>query len=114
MADIRMNVKCSLELKKAFEVFCNNLSKDPSEVLRLFVNKVVDRNDIPAIFDIADYRTFAGRDGDCLVRVFFRVELEEKQQFQEVCLRYNIPMSRIIKMFMMRCLKEGAIPSALN
>lgn len=113
MADYRMNVKCSTELKKAFGVFCEGIGKDPSEVLRLFVEKVAEKNDIPTIFSISDYRNFAGRDGDCLVRLFFRVETETKELYQEVCSRYNIPMSRLIKMFIMRCLKENKIPTAL-
>lgn len=113
MADIRMNVRCSEELKEAFGVFCEAQKKDPSEVLRLFVDKTAEIDGIPAIFTMQDFRRSAGRDGDCVVRLFFRVTEDARDKFQAVCKRYNVSMSRMVKMFVMRCLEEGNIPSGM-
>ena len=110
MASYFIGVRVERELKENFENFCEKCGLTASGAVNIMVKKAIETKSIPFEVSICEpigvYQ--GGMEQD--MRFSVRIEKEYREAFKAVCDAIGIPMSRIIKLYMLRCLSMGKIP----
>ena len=107
-----VNVRLDENLKRNFEAFCDDCEMTVSGAVNLLVRNTIKRRKIP--FQVRTKATEAkgihegGEKQN--VRISVRIDKENREEFKIVCEEIGIPVSRIIKVFMMYCVKNGKLP----
>ena len=110
MASFFVGVRVDRELKESFGVFCKKCGLTVSGAVNIMVKKAIDTKTIP--FEVSVCEPIGAYQGGEVqdMRISVRIEEEYKEAFMAVCDTIGISMSRIIKMYMLRCLSNGKIP----
>lgn len=108
-----VTVRLSEELKRDFESFCSNSGMTVGGVVNLLISRTIRKQAMP--FRIAETEDLEVRGryqgGEKQAeRINVRVDKEVREQFAAVCQKIGIRQSRLIKVFMVYCVKKGKIP----
>ena len=113
-----ISIRLSDSLKQEFEFFCKACEITVSNAIILFINKTIEEMSLPFDISVGASLPEAGgayRGGELQnARISVRVDKETRDAFQEVSDKIGIPASRIIKVFMIQCVKDGRMPFALR
>lgn len=102
-----LSIRIEPQLKDDFYTFCKKSGISVSAAINQLAVKSVEKAAIPFVIKVVDYDI--KREGN-LKRISIRMKLELRQGFSEVCSKNGIPMSTVIKMFMMQCVEKGMFP----
>ena len=110
MESLFVGVRVEVELKESFDIFCERCGMTVSGAVNLMVKKAIDTQTIP--FEISVCEPIGAYQGGAVQekRINVRIEDEYREAFKAVCDSVGISMSRIIKLYMLRCLSMGKIP----
>lgn len=106
-----MVIRIDKELKEGFEIFCREIGITVSGAVNLLVRNTIKQQKIP--FKITSSNTvktaYEGGNNQTL-RTSIRFDENLKMEFRKICSEIGLPMSCIIKMFMLNCVKTGKLP----
>ncbi len=106
-----MSIRLDKTVKNEFYTFCQNCGMTVSFAVNLLVNKTVEEGKIP--FEIATVNepmgAYEGGEPQML-RASIRIDKEQREKFQQVCNGVGVPMSRLVKMYMLNCIRSQKIP----
>lgn len=110
MASYFIGVRVERELKENFEIFCEKCGMTVSGAINIMVKKAIETKSIP--FEVAICEPMGVYQGGVEQDMRFSVRIEKRHRdaFRDVCNSIGIPMARIIKLYMLRCLSCGKIP----
>lgn len=105
-------VRLDEQLKKDFEAFCSECEMTVGGAVNLLVRQTIKKQGIP--FQVRTKATevkgiHQGGEKQS-ERISIRIDKESRLEFKAVCKAIGIPMGRIIKMFMLHCIKTGHLP----
>jgi len=102
-----LSVRIDPKLKKDFYDFCKKSGLSVSAAVNQLAVKSVEKGSIPFTVRAVDYEV--KRNGDTN-RTSIRMRAELRQGFSDVCNKTGIPMSTVVKMFMLQCVANGKFP----
>lgn len=102
-----LSVRIEPMLKKDFYEFCNKCGISASAAVNQLALKTIERGSIPFTIHVIDYDI--KKNGDTK-RISIRMKTELRKGFSEVCTKIGIPMSTVVKIFMLQCIDEGKFP----
>lgn len=109
-----ITIRCEEGLKKSFETFCADCGMTVSGAVGLLVRNAIKEQRIPfAVDSSASLRVGGFYEGGSKQSVAFnvRVDKEIREEFKMVCEKViGMSMSRLIKVFMLHCVKNGKLP----
>lgn len=105
-----LTIRIDSELKKDFTEFCENAGISVSAAVNLLASASIEHGKIPFEVKIVSYANKKKKGNDDIVRIMVRLEDSLKSKFSDICSGLGIPMSTVIKMFMLQCVEDGKFP----
>lgn len=102
-----LSLKIEAQLKDDFYNFCKRSGISASAAVNQLAVKSFETDSIPFVIKALNYDL--KRDGNSK-RISVRMKPELRQGFSEICTKKGIPMSTVIKIFMMQCIELGRFP----
>ena len=102
-----LSVRIDPKLKSDFYNFCKKSGLSVSSAVNQLAVKSVEKGSIPFTVRVVDYDM--KRNGDTN-RTSIRMRADLRQGFADVCNKTGIPMSTVVKMFMLQCVADGKFP----
>ena len=102
-----ISIRIEPQLKTDFYNFCRKSGISVSAAINQLAVKSLEKSSIPFVVKVVDYDL--NRVGN-FQRITVRMKLELRKGFSELCSKNGIPMSMVIKMFMMQCIEKGMFP----
>lgn len=110
-----LSVRVNGGLKADFWSFCEGVGMSASAAISLLAKRCVSEGRIP--FEVVSpenallLKARKGDNGFSDVRTSFRMSIELREQFSNVCTStLGIPMSTVVKAFMVQCVDRGSFP----
>lgn len=105
-------VRLDEKLKKDFDAFCVDCEMTVGGAINLLVKNTIKQKRIPfqVKAKVTEVNSIHEGGEKQNMRISVRIDKENREEFQAVCKEIGIPMSRIIKVFMMYCVKNGKFP----
>lgn len=100
-------IRIDRKLKDDFAEFCSKSGISMSAAVNQLVVASKKEGAIPFTVRVVEYETNMPKE---LTRASIRVKPSLRQDFMGICDRIGIPMSTVVKMFMMQCLELGRFP----
>lgn len=102
-----LSVRIDPKLKADFYNFCEKSGISVSAAVNQLAVKSVEKGSIPFVVHVVDYDLKKNGETN---RTSIRMRAELRQGFAEVCNKTGIPMSTVVKMFMLQCIDKGRFP----
>lgn len=109
--DYLLNIRCPKELRENFALFCDSCGLTMSEAVNMLVQEAIAVDGVPFRIGVTDMSGIKEMSGNGFEDRFnVRINKENREAFTAVCKGVGLPMAKVVKMFMIRCLHEGKIP----
>ena len=95
------------DLKEKFYEFCEKSGISVSAAINQLAIKSMENGSIPFTIHVIDYDI---KKSGKTCRISIRMRTELRQGFSEVCSKTGIPMSTVVKIFMLQCIAKGKFP----
>ncbi len=109
-----ITIRCEEGLKKSFEKFCADCGMTVSGAVTMLVRNAIKEQRIPfAVDSSAPFSVCGFYDGGSKQSVAYNVRVDKKirDEYKTVCEEeIGMGMSRLIKIFMLHCVKNGKLP----
>ena len=106
-----LSIRLNKNVKDEFETFCDSCGMTVSGAINLLVKKTIEERKIPFQISTMNEPIGAYEGGEPqTLRTSVRIDKRQREQFAEVCQSVGVPMSRLVKMFMLNCLNTGKVP----
>lgn len=107
--NIYLNLRISDTLKADFDEFCIKAGIKKSVAIKMFITKCISLNKIPdfILTDITDNGFNGEVKKSCMS---FRLSEESRNDFQVICDNIGVPMSVVVKLYMLKCLSTNSLP----
>lgn len=104
-----LTIRVDDQLKKDFTAFCDNAGISVAAAINLLASTSIKSQKIPFEIKMVSYdrKNKGSKDN---VRILIRIEDKLKSGFAQICKELGIPMSTVIKMYMLQCIEQGKIP----
>lgn len=102
-----LSVRVDPKLKADFYKFCEKSGLSVSAAINQLAVKSVEKGSIPFVVHVVDYELKKKAETN---RTSIRMRSELRRGFAEVCDKTGIPMSTVVKMFMLQCIDKGRFP----
>jgi len=102
-----LSVRIEPMLKKDFYEFCNKSGISVSAAVNQLALKSIEKGSIPFTIHVIDYDL--KKSGETH-RISIRMKTELRKGFSEVCAKTGIPMSTVVKIFMLQCIDKKRFP----
>lgn len=102
-----LSVRIDSKLKSDFYNFCQNSGISVSAAVNMLARKCIDIGSLPFIVNVVDYDT---KQGGVSLRISIRMKKEIRDGFSTICDRIGVPMSTVVKMFMLQCVDKDCFP----
>lgn len=99
-----LSVRIDPKLKADFYDFCARSGLSVSAAVNQLALKSVEKGSIPFVVHVVDYDVKKKGETN---RTSIRMRSELRRGFAEVCDKTGIPMSTVVKMFMLQCIDKG-------
>lgn len=104
-----LTIRIDSQLKKDFTTFCDNAGISVSVAVNLLALTSVKEQKIPFEIKMVNYDRKSKGNKET-VRILIRIEDKVKDNFSKICNKLGIPMSMVIRMYMLQCVEEEKIP----
>lgn len=106
-----MSLRMDEALKKDFEVFCGSIGLTVSGAVVLLANETIKQGKIPFnVLAFDEIRGVVNGHDRQSKRMSVRIGDNVKKDFSEICDQIGIPMSTIVRMFMIHCVNKKTLP----
>ena len=102
-----LSVRIEPMLKNDFYEFCSKSGISVSAAVNQLALKSIEKGSIPFTVHVIDYDL--KKSGETH-RISIRMKTELRNGFSDVCTRTGIPMSTVVKIFMLQCVDKGRFP----
>lgn len=104
-----LSIRIEPDLKEKFYEFCEKSGISVSAAINQLAIKSMENGSIPFTIHVIDYDIDIKKSGKTC-RISIRMRTELRQGFSEVCSKTGIPMSTVVKIFMLQCIAKGKFP----
>lgn len=102
-----LSVRVDSKLKNDFFGFCQNSGISVSAAVNMLARKCIDAGSLPFVVNVVDYDTKQSGES---VRISIRMKRERRDGFSGICDKIGVPMSTVVKMFMLQCVDKDRFP----
>ena len=105
----RFAFRINKTLKYNFDEFCKNTGLSSSTAINIFVRRSIDTNTIPFAIETKNLLNLQSKE-EMNSQINVRMEPDAREQFKKICEKIGIPMSVVVKMFMVSCIENNSFP----
>lgn len=102
-----LSVRIDPKLKSDFYKFCEKSGISVSAAVNQLAVKAVKEGNIPFEVHVVDYDTKKSGEAS---RTSIRMRADLRRGFADVCDKTGIPMSTVVKIFMLQCVSDKKFP----
>lgn len=103
-----LTIRIDSQLKEDFAAFCDNAGISVSAAVNLLASTSVKEEKIPFEIKMVKYDRKSKGNKET-VRILIRIEDNLKDSFSKICKKLGMPMSMVIRMYMLQCVEEEKI-----
>lgn len=109
-----LSLRIEESLYEEFTSVCYRMGIQYTTAINLFINKCVELDNLPFSLSETIQSSLKIIENEKMKRLSIRVQEEHYQRFTEICDRIGIRKSRVVRIFILRCIDKGGLPFDVN
>ena len=109
-----LSLRIEESLYEEFISVCYRMGIQYTTAINLFINKCVELDNLPFSLSETIQSFLKIIENEKMKRLSIRVQEEHYQRFTEICDRIGIRKSRVVRIFILRCIDKGGLPFDVN